>query len=580
MPDGAHTLNVALQPWDAERIDVGPVLALDPDAWSACRAKGLETIGPGDLHGYRREQSACASSLLEAFHACSDGGADRLHPLKVVFYRHVRWIHRVASVAAAVSCAVRDRDMQAIITLGPSSGHAMDRPANDARMPVLIGAAAAGACHGGASHESRGCESARPEPRPQTPIQTLSSVPKVGPLGDHVLVIADGPDLARLLPLREQIEDAAGASVVYVSHEHSPEPPVFSVQSYAGPASGDGRDEPAARRAFLDQSVCAGGLAQKVAHCPEFSSHLEFVFEDYARSISKNVARWETSLRSRAPKAVIGSYHSVGLEVAGHLGIPSLMLPHGPMLLGADEYTRSVGRGVVVGAVGAAHARRSRDVLGPEHPIVETGVVGESDRMPIDTTAGRPPRLLIPTSETTRPAHLGEPPVSLFDQEAAAIGQLVEGLAARGWLITIRNHPRYDRGEAFYREATRGAPAKAVTVTSAADSSLEDALRRSDAVAFTSSPSSAMLEIARTGVPMLLITQSWAHRALEQWGLTELPQEPTSERAIERLAPLAETGGFSSSVRRSLDAGAASAGLLADRPTERTMEAIRSATRG
>ncbi len=525
----------------------GPVLAFDPDAWVSLRAAGVrqDILVASSFITDATRVEAVADRLLEFWRRHAEGSRRGWPLAELVGYRHVRWTRRLAMVAVPLINAIDAVRPARLRLLTLPGGHALDGDPEDRRTPVLAGLAA--------DIAAARKVAVRLEPRP-LPGRGAMRPPAGEPAPDHdaeraappsvdgcVLIISDGPEGARDRVLAETIEEASGCRVLRVVPGSAVGHGLVGDLAYAGlrPPIAMPEADAATRRLQLAAAGLEPGDPARLLAGPGIRPHLAFLAGPYAAAIAGNLERWASAIQRHRPAAVVASYPGVPLEVAARIGVPAILLPHGPMMIGEDRYHRCLPEAVAIGAVGPRHhASLLADGIAAERVRI-TGVprtAGPTSRT-VDRRPGDGFHILLPTGEAARPTQVGALPVVDFVREHAAIAAIATAAAQRGWTLHVRPHPRYDRDAAFYASAVGDTPG--VTVVPASARPLGDALAMADVVLFTGAPSSALAEAAAAGRPVLRLTSAELADHAGRWGLEAIAREPDAAGLLGRLDALA-----------------------------------------
>lgn len=560
--------------------DDGPVLAFDPDAWIAVRAAWPDraVLAAADVLRRPTDVEAWANDLLDTWstHARLDGDGWPL--MECVAYRHVRWTRRFAAVAVPLRDAIERVRPARVRVLQAPSGHGLDQPADVRSRPILAGVAMEIARDRGVPVVVEPVRAALTSPAlalagsPASLEPATNHTPAHSPAHSlaegHLLFVGHGPEHARHAVLAAHLRAITGRPVVQLGSAAGEPDGGWNQTSYAGPRTRV--PVPGAGQGLADLRAAAGqlapGSAGRLLAGDGVRSHLEFLFHDYAAATAGNIRRWADALSERRPTIVVAGYPEIPLEVAVRLDIPSVLLPHGPMMLGEDRYHHCLHPNICIGAVGERHRRMlTADGIAPQRVRV-TGVPGTMvDRswspvppgiLSTATASPRPVRILVPCSESWRPSQVGSLPVTSFTRERRCLAELTSAAATRGWSIEVRPHPRYDRDPTFYRSAFDRSPESDVKLRSAADRPLDAALAECDVVVFLGAPSSVVPEAARAGRPVLLLSEPAIVRFRRRWGLDQIPAFADVAQLVAELERLAgDPAAASETIERTRRAG-------------------------
>ncbi len=523
---------------ELDRYEAGPdapALVFESEAHAGLIARGIDAITPESLIGPAardtlRDLDRAALAFWGAQARVEHAG---LNIFDLVPYRHARWIHRLLYPAFTLLRAIDEHRPAALRLLDTPSGHALDRPAGTRRMTALHALAA-----GIASMRDLTCHVAPPllgpTDEPATAPSAANGPARVPP--GHVLMIGSGPDLRRHAAIARAWREIDDRPVIHV----------YQAPDEAGLAALAGAGETAlAERAYTGEAPEIGALAAGPARAafegaarilaeplravfanPGLAGHFDFLFGPYAHAMATNAARWRRAIGALRPGVVVSSYPTVALDVAAALGLPTLILPHGPMMTQQPEYHALLPASTSIAAVGRRHAELLiREGIAAER-IHVTGVVGAPAARPARGASPPvdPPTLLIPTSDTSHPAALGMLPAVGFDREGEAMRELLSAACARGWRVVIRRHPRYDRDESYYRSLAPAGAGSFLRLTDGANAPpFDEAVSQSSAVVLTGAPSSAIPEASGFGRPVYLLAQAAMFFDPAAWGLDAWP---------------------------------------------------------
>lgn len=523
-----RTLGIVL---DASHVDAivaarpSGVLCFDPDGRPALDDARIETWSPLQLLADPADVERAADAMYAAWRRLAridTGGPIEVDPLQIAAYRHVRWTRRLASVSVPLASALGVVRPDAVLLAADPGGHALDRPWHERSVSILAGAVVAVARRAGVPVIRTG------RFEPTTPRPMPSAAPAAGPpavaepsvASGHVLFIGDAGERARHAVVADRIEVLAGLSTVHVGTGGADgAPSAMSPDTYAGPASVRslaGVDR--LRDRFVERAAGDADGAVRLLADPALGTHLDFMFGPYARAVAANVDRWRHGLRRRRPLAVVASYPGIAIEVAAADGMRTVMLPHGPMMVGEDAYHDVLPSTMHIGAVGPIHRGRLLERGIESHRVRVTGVARTAAvaATRVDPRAAARPRILIPTGEAWRPSQGAALPVADHASELSVIRRIVAEAESRGWTVELRPHPRYDRSMDVLR---RLGPASSPAFEIRRDRPLLEAAGGSTLVLFVGAPSSAIAEVARAGCPTAICTEATRGRWIERWGL-------------------------------------------------------------
>lgn len=537
-----------LRATDAGAALAGELLAWDLPAHLELRERGLPHLTPWDVVGAaefadarRFEQAAQTFWRQQAripFAGCDLLGVAR--------FRHVAWIARYAWSAYVMRAALKLVAPDEVFVLPEAPAHGLDQPPECRRMPLLQAL-----LRGIAERAGIRIRPVTGEPTRFTDRAAEQSA-ALGPPVDlarevagrpYVIFCGSGIDLLRQLPLISALRADGDVEVVQLYRSADAETraalrcaghPVFHEAQVAPPGEGISDDALLrARQAFSAAGADAPADLADVFANPHLAPHYAFLFGDYARRISGQVAAWQRAFDRCPPAAVVALYPTIPLEVAAQRKIPGLALSHGVMTACDTRWFASLPE-VLIGAASPAHRDRllraglpaqrvalTGDpgldaLLGTHQPVVPAAAVRASG--PTDAL-----RVLLVTSAIAHPAHQSDLPQINWPAAVATFAEL-HRLARRrpDWQFTIRPHPRYDQPELYAWLQRHTPPAQRWRLDAATP--LAEAVAAHDAVVVVNNRSSAIVEASLLGAPVLLLCPDLSGLDLAEWALDAWPR--------------------------------------------------------
>ncbi len=503
------------------------ILTFDLELHLQLSKRGIDHVTPWDIiTPADREQMEEREALLHRW--WQEHAAIRhrnIDILKVASDRHIAAITRMVWIEGVVGKAIARLRPIRLQIFDIAGAHGLEQPPHCRRLPLLPAIARTIAkdrkievedlsdhmdCQ--SQFEDAAARQSREPDLPPFDISKMANQP-------FVLLTGSGPDLTRQLSAVRMIEASSTHRVLQV-YRYADGETLKRMQSIGHSVIHDsqldlgvdtGIDEKslqACRQAFNHSAIAAGiDFARRIP-----DSHLNFIFGEYACKIAMRIDRWQAFFARYRPTALVGHYPDVAMEVAVQSGIRCLMLPHGGMSVGVGTWYRSMPR-VSLGVEGAAHMGHlvshgiSPDRIELIDPFVE-------DEAPVRSHAQRDGasdrfKVLLATSRLADHAHDAELPGLNWK---AAIDSFRESLkfAAEqdNWEIVIKTHPRYDHLE-LYREINESLPSHQ-RARIVGNDSLTACASDADVVVFANVTSSAILEAAQIGKPVVLLRDSSA----------------------------------------------------------------------
>lgn len=520
----------------------GRVLAFDTDIHLELRARGISHATPWDFVA-RDDRAALERLLAGAWeHYCRSAilNYTGVNLLAMAAYRHLSCLARLTWAAFALRRVLEHTRPALIYAFDEPPAHGLDQPADARRMPLLSGILR------GLAHEAgtrvqllpRAADAyvdrvARRD-RIRLPPANLADTPGEAP---WVLFYGNGTELPRQAPLireirrhgrwkvvqlykvaAEQERAVAAAAGALVLHESQVAPP-GRVGDVAGPA--------AAARARFD--ACGERVAPEL-RClfanPFIQSHFDFLFGSYAQKMAWHVRTWRAFFAANRPDAVVTSYQAPVLDMAADAKVPSLVLPHGLLVLGQPEQFTTLPAGCHIAAINPAHARSLRAAGIARERIHVTG-----DPWTAELTCPRahahvrarlgiaPPRrmILVCTGSYGMPSTTAHLPHTDWRDAVIQAGRLAE-LAGRRpqWAFVVKPHPRFDYPR-LYEEINRGL-AEPCRLIVAGQMNLGELAAAADVVCVWNVLTSALVEASLAGRPVIQCLPSVIWCDLDAWG--------------------------------------------------------------
>jgi hypothetical protein len=265
--------------------------------------------------------------------------------------------------------------------------------------------------------------------------------------------------------------------------------------------------------------------------------HFDFMFGEYLRRMAWHVRAWPRLFEQCRPQVLVANYAAPIVDIAAHLGIPTLVLPHGLMFFGDGTFPSALPEKAIIGALSELHADKLRQ-WGIASPRIRVTGDPVFDRQLARAARPEPPpslqesgndqrlrrrRVLLLTGNLGLPsASSGLPTTDWADAARCitAIGRLA--VRREDWEFTIKCHPRYDH-PLLYEHMNRALPSdRRLRVVT--DQPLEELVRDCDAVICVNVRSSAIFEASVWRRPVFLLHQSMIWLDRRAWEIDRWPQ--------------------------------------------------------
>lgn len=588
MIGGLRGRHVVLLGGPDDPIRLGPppadalLVAASASAFDAVAAPSVSCMTlPGIVPTRARSRvNALRGALIRAWTGAGEVREGGLDLMKVAMWRHVAALSRIAwqTVASAV-CLERlaPLSVRAVVDL---DGHGLDQPGERPALP-LLGAIMREACGArGIPFDAVPRDGFRDRAAQavvgagMAPVSAGAQTGLRAVLGGEAwtLVPANGPDLLRAAAWAHAVEAATRrpALLVYTAALQA-ERDAARQRHDRLIAQGElfarcGADVPESCAVDPRQSVrlrqaLTGALtsASRGLGAPDLgvalATHLDFIAGPYLERVRGQVRGWQRLLAAAPPRCVIGFFPVPALDVAAAAGIPTACLPHAALCAGIG-LPQAWTRAHVIGAVGPAQARRLRHGASAAGASVVTSGDPTLDGSP-DARALRAARSFIRAEigvgDTDRvllvlaaadPTGIPRGEWSALRRRDDALARLLAGDPPQR--IVVRGHPRRSGHAGIVgamearglrtRLVLTGGAAHAPTGTGpgGAPHALAAWAAAADAV-LALAPSSALLEAAAAGAPVLLLTAAMPWFDARSTGLSRWPAADSVERALAVL---------------------------------------------
>ena len=427
----------------------------------------------------------------------------------LVRYRHTRAIGRCVTHLEMMDAVADAYGPRGVLVVEDGKGDFFDRAAGVRNRPGLMGLIAGHArvkgwsldvVRDGMQAESPDC-ARRDESALRAEHEDGFAVPQA--VADpHVLMVGSGKEVSVLARFACTLDcpalvvgKAGDARFVDQGREY-----VTDERAY-GAAIGVDEDSACVLEVDVDSTVerclqrmVKAQICETLARNDGFRAHVSFVCGSYAQAMAKHARRWRAAMRGGLVTGVVSMYPHAAVDLAADEDVEAIVLPHGPMMVGADELYRGLKAGVRIGAVGSEHRAELMAMGIDAGRLAVTGALGSvfSERTLNEPKVreGGSGRVLLLTQELDDPVHVGGAVRSRWDREVGFLRAIGQAARDRGWRLGWRGHPRYDRDPAWYVSVF----GEGVEVERVDGCSLEEAVAWSDVVVMGHAMSSALLD--------------------------------------------------------------------------------------
>ncbi len=498
------------------------ILTFDLELHLVLNDRGIEHLTPWEVFGTRdRNRMKQIESDLHHFwreHATvPHRGIDIL---KIASHRHTSALSRMVWVGCVVENSIEYHKPNRVLFFDCEGAHGLEQPPECRRLPLLPAIVRAVASQRnveieGLSFPERiksafddvASRQAQPNDLPDRNLAELDGKP-------FVLLTGSGQDLLKQLPVIRKIEASGEYRAVQV-YRFADEETLRQLRANGHTAIHDSQlnlpDAIGIDKATLQERQHAFDSA--VTHTPQDcarwipTSHVDFVFGEYAQKLSVQIDRWQVFFDRHKPGAFVGNYPDVAMEVAHQRSVRCLMLPHGGLSVGVASWYRSMPT-VTLGVEGTAHATQL-NTYGIEEDridVVDSFDIDETKVPHYDTPRNGSDRfnILLVTSRLADHSHDAELPGLNWKAAIDSLRSLITLASDRtNWHVTIKTHPRYDHPDLYDVINESLPPDRSFNIVT--DQSVAACATRADVVVIPNVTSSAILNAARMGKPVVLL---------------------------------------------------------------------------
>ena len=543
------------------------LVAFDPDLHIHFLRRGVDHLTPWsfierDEHGAVRDFDRAVWKFWARNAEAVFEGIDLLGMAR---FRHMSCFSRIAWAAYVIRKVLTEIQPQQVVVFEEKTGHGLEQPPEHNHMPLLQALV-----RGFAEQEGFAVRVLRREDVPGA-VGFVDWVAKRGgrqldPVDPaefldgrpYVLLPGSGVDLLRPLPLVRELHDAGEVAVVqlYKSADESTLRKIKDVGHLVWhesqllgniPRPQPPRCASDARARFDEARRRAPTHLRPIFSNPYLDIHFDFIFGEYVAKMAENFLAWRSFLDRHPPLILVATSYCPAVDVASAVGIPSLGLPHGSMMVGNTRWFECY-RSSIVGALNERHRRRLIDAGLEAERIEVTGDAGlESSLRSSESGGGAAPTLnrrerwgiapeqrgvLLVMGNMGMLAKLGDLPLYDWAESVRCFREL-GGLAERhpDWRLLVRPHPRYDHPELYELVNRELADDRKIIVLP--QQALEPLVQSVDAVVICNVVTSAILEASLCCRPVVVLSASmiWYHP--QEWATEDWPHAP-SVAALER----------------------------------------------
>ncbi len=537
----------------------GTILALDVDVHVKLTTEGREHITCWDVvsESEFRQVLGFEQAVQGFWQKHASALFEGIDCLAMTGFRHVTCFTRISWLAHVFKRTIEETNPSVVITFDEPIGHGLEQPPGYTHMPLAYSLLRGMAEQAGirvhavkrpaGQSESSFCDQVAMQAHRELPTIDVAAV-----LGNtkYTLFSASGTAIEAQLPLIRQLHRPRTTEVVqlYKSADDSTIARMSQEKHHFWHESQLDHKRSieteswihAAREAFDEQRRACPEPLRCVFDNPYLDTHFEFIFGPYLERMAWHVANWQTFLSNHRPSLAVANYPVAILDVAAHMGIPTLMLPHGSMIIGETRLYKTLPTTTAIGAISPLHASRLQQAGLSSKRIYCTVVLHDSqEESRVSSAADATPdphrkRILLCTCITALPSTTGYIPQANWARAVAdfvAIGEL----AARRpeWRFLVKCHPRWDH-HALYRYINEHLPQQCKMEVLAANP-MESCAALADAIVVPNVKSSAIVEASAFRKPVIFLDSAMSWYDHEQWGTTAWPRASSVGKLEEIL---------------------------------------------
>jgi len=546
----------------------GTVLAFDVDLHAWLLDRGIRHTTPWDVvqPDERQRLHNFYDQIWEFWRTCSRAELDGIDCLKLAMYRHVRCLKRLAWAAYALKRCFDELRPRELVTFEETTGHGLDQPVGSRQMPLLFALARGMAEQMGVAVRLLRPEDAVGRPRFVDRVAAANAIAherleaaEVLAGRPFVLFTGSGYDLLRQLPVIQAVRQHTDLAAIQLYK--SADRQIRRVLERGGhllwhesqitdPVDLEGLDSwvAAARQGFDLCRRNAPAALRCIFDNPHMDIHFGFMFGPYLRRMACHVRAWSALFEKLRPQVLVANYAAPIVDIAAHLRIPTLVLPHGPMSFGDRALPLALPDQAIIGALSELHAERlagwgiapartrvtgDPGFNGQVSPVERpTSTLSRAESAPCQNARRR--RILLLTGNLGLPSASSHLPETNW-ADATRCFEAIGRLAGRrsDWEFTIKCHPRYDH-PLLYEHVNRGLPPnRRLRVVS--DQPLDGLACDCDAAVCVNVKSSAIFEASVWRKPVFLLHQSMIWLDRRAWAIDRWPQIARVEQLESEL---------------------------------------------
>ncbi len=562
----------------------GALIVFDVDLHALLLDRNIDHLTPWDIvqPDERSRVRDFYAQVWGFWRASSPVELDGIDCFRLATYRHVCCLKRLTWAAYALQRCFNELRPGELVTFAETTGHGLDQPVGSRKMPLLFALARGMAEQAGVvvhllqrqkalGRDGFVDQAGAPHAKTRERVE-LSNVLGGRPFA---LFTGSGHDLLRQLPVIEGLRQAGALTPVQLYK--SADRPIQSLLERSGhllwhesqvtdeidPAQFDGWAR-AARLRFDRLRRRAPETLRCLFDNPHMDIHFDFMFGEYLRRMAWHVRTWPRLFEKCRPQLLVANYAAPIVDIAAHLGIPTLVLPHGLMSFGDRAFPLALHEKVIIGALSELHAEKLTGWGILSARVRVTGDPVFDEHLSRAARPGPPPapaescdrqkparrRILLLTGNLGLPSASSDLPEIDWADATRCLEAIARMAGRRGdWEFTAKCHPRYDH-PLLYKYANRDLPPKRY-LRVVTDRRLKDLVRDCAAVVCVNVKSSAIFEASVWRKPVFLLHQSMIWLDRRAWEIDRWPQIARVEELEGELdAIFADPGRYSACVEQ------------------------------
>ena len=523
----------------------GAILAFDVDIHIELLSRNVEhltcwdVVEENSLQNLKELEAAIQHFWYENASAPYKG----IDCLKMARFRHITCFTRLAWAAFVIDAALRTLRPDKVITFEERTGHGLEQPPGYTKMPLLFALLRGMAEQAGIPVHllNRSTTSASPAFVDQVAVDANKVLNHLDPeevIGNkpYVLFTASGGGLSRQFPLLEEVDRQMEftALQMYKSADAS----ALEQAADRGFVTCHESQLTSHIETQIDKKWLANvrqDFDEKRNRCPRnircifdnpyMNIHFDFIYDTYIPKMVQHIQTWRNMFSHYRPSLIVANYHGPIIDVADALDIPTIVFPHGVMIIGETRFYTSLPESTYIGALSEKHRAKLVSAGVAPNRILVTGDPACTYPEKLQTEGDRKnknKRILICTCITSLPSTTGYLPQANWAKAAADFNAIAK-LAARKpeWHFTIRSHPRWDHYRLYEYVNEQSADDRKIDIVK--NTSLEETVRNSDIVVIPNVKSSALIEASCFSKPVIFLDSAMCWYDHNAWATEDWP---------------------------------------------------------